>query len=249
MEELPPLTALSPAEIAEKIGPLAGGASAAAVVLDTRPSPDFFASHIPDSVHIALAGQFAAWAGALIGLDREIILVAEDPERLEESRMRLARVGIERFAGYLDGGILAWQRSGRRVAQFAQISAGELRQLLAREPGMQLVDVRRAVEWDAGHIAHARHAPLNKFAASLGSDSGVAKKLLPEFELDRPVIVHCQGGYRSAIAASLLERAGFSMVVNVIGGFDAWKLQKFPMEVSEKMIAPQANAEHVKTQG
>jgi rhodanese-related sulfurtransferase len=247
MVELPPLKALSPDEVAEKIGQRVGGPAATALVLDTRPSGDFIASHIPGSVHIALSGQYAAWAGALIGLDREIILVAEDPERLEESRTRLARVGIERIAGYLDGGISAWQRSGRQVAQFAQISAGELRQLLVREPGMQLVDVRRASEWDAGHIAQAHLAPLNKFAALLGADAGAGKKLLPELEQNRPVIVHCQGGYRSAIAASLLERAGFSMVVNVIGGFDAWKLQKFPTETSSHTNAPSANAEHAKT--
>jgi rhodanese-related sulfurtransferase len=133
------------------------------------------------------------------------------------------------------------------VAQFAQISAGELRQLLVREPEMQLVDVRRAGEWDSGHIAQAHLAPLNKFASLINSGSEAAKKLLPEFETDRPVIVHCQGGYRSAIAASVLERSGFSMIVNVIGGFDAWKLQKFPMEVSEKSSASQTSAEHAKT--
>jgi hydroxyacylglutathione hydrolase len=247
MEELPPLAALSPDEVAEKIGQRVGGPAAMAVVLDTRPSNDFFASHIPGSVHIALSGQYAAWAGALIGLDREIILIAEDPERLEESRMRLARVGIEHIAGYLDGGISAWQRSGRTVAQFAQISAGELSQVLERDPKMQVVDVRRASEWEAGHIDQAHLAPLNKFAALVGADSSAAKKLLPNFEMDRPVIVHCQGGYRSAIAASLLERAGFSMVVNVIGGFDAWKLQKLPVKTSEHVSAPSANAQHAKT--
>ena len=84
------------------------------MVLDTRPSNDFFASHVPGSVHIALSGQYAAWAGALIGLDREIILVAEDPERTEESRMRLARVGIEHIAGYLEAEFgVAAQRTAR----------------------------------------------------------------------------------------------------------------------------------------
>jgi hydroxyacylglutathione hydrolase len=252
MEELPPLAALSPAGVAEKIEQRT---SAPAVILDTRPSGDFFASHIPGSVHIALSGQYASWAGALIGLDREIILVAEDPERAEESRMRLARVGIEHIAGYLEGGVSAWQRSGRAVTQFAQISAGELSQVLESDSGMQLIDVRRATEWDAGHIAQARLVPLNKLAALIGSDSGAAKKLFPNFDTDRPVVVHCQGGYRSAIAASLLERAGFSMVVNVIGGFDAWKLQNLPVETQEKSVAPvnvkdeTANAERGKTHG
>lgn len=242
MQELPSLAALSPDKVAEKIGQRIGGPAATAVILDTRPSNDFFASHVPGSVHIALSGQFAAWAGALVGLDREIILVAEDPERTEESRIRLARVGIEHIAGYLDGGISAWERSGRQVAQFAQISAGELRQLLVREPGTQLVDVRRSGEWDAGHIAQAHLAPLNKFSTVVASGPDAAAKLLPNFEVDRPVIVHCQGGYRSAIAASLLERAGFSMVVNVIGGFDAWKLQQFPTETSEKLNAEKPHA-------
>jgi glyoxylase-like metal-dependent hydrolase (beta-lactamase superfamily II)/rhodanese-related sulfurtransferase len=238
MQELPPLAALSADEVAKRVGQPGIEAGNGALILDTRPSSDFFASHIPGSVHIALSGQFASWAGALIGLDREIILIAEDSERTEESRMRLARVGIEHITGYLEGGIPAWQRSGRSVTQFAQVSAGELRQLLTREPGMQVIDVRRATEWDDGHIAQARLAPLNKFAALLGSDANAAKKLFQDMDMHRPVIVHCQGGYRSAIAASMLERAGFSMVVNVIGGFDAWKLQQFPMEKSEKSAAP-----------
>jgi len=233
MQELAPLALLPPDKVAEKVGNTRNGFSTGAVILDTRPSSDFFASHIPGSVHIALSGQYASWAGALIGLDREIILVAEDLERAEESWMRLARVGIEHIAGYLEGGISAWQRSGRAVSQFAQVSAGELHQLLARERGIQVVDVRRASEWESGHIAEAHPAPLNKFAALVTPDSGAVKKLLPDFDTDRPVVVHCQSGYRSAIAASLLERAGFSMVVNVIGGIDAWTLQKFPVETSQ----------------
>ena len=243
MQELPPLAALSPDEVAKRVGQPGVDASTGALILDTRPSSDFFASHIPGSVHIALSGQFAAWAGALIGLDREIILVSEDPERTEESRMRLARVGIEHITGYLEGGIPAWQRSGRPVTQFAQVSTGELRQLLIREPGMQVIDVRRAAEWESGHISEAKLVPLNKLAALLAPDSTAAKNLLKDLESQRPAIVHCQGGYRSAIAASLLERAGFSMVVNVIGGFDAWKLQKFPMEIAEKPGAPQMNVD------
>ena len=242
LQELPPLTALSPDEVEKRVGRPGVDAGSGALILDTRPSSDFFASHVPGSVHIALSGQYASWAGALIGLDREIILVAEDLERTEESRMRLARVGIERITGYLEGGISAWQRSGRMVSQFAQVSAGELRQLLVREPGMQVVDVRRSAEWDAGHISQAKLLPLNKLAALLGSDSSTANKLFQNLDVHRPIIVHCQGGYRSAIAASMLERAGFSMVVNVIGGFDSWKLQQFPVVTSEKSSASETKA-------
>jgi len=224
MRELPPLAALSPEEVER----LTSAAEGAAIVLDTRPSGDFFAAHIPGSVHIALSGQYAAWAGAIIGLDQPIVLVAEDTEKLEESRMRLARVGIERVIGYLEGGIEGWQRSGKRVAQSAQISAGELKNLLGAGGEIQVVDVRRPAEWETGHIAEARLKPLNQFAVLVSSNGEAGKKLLADLDPARPLAVHCKTGYRSAIAASLLERAGFAAVANLTGGFDAWEAQKLP---------------------
>lgn len=224
MEELKPLDALSPVQVER----LTSTAKSAAIVLDTRPSGDYFAAHIPGSVHIPLSGQYASWAGAIVGLDQPIILLAEDEERLAESRMRLARVGIERVVGYAEGGIAAWQRSGRRVAQTAQIGALELRNQLATGNEIQVVDVRRAAEWDAGHIAEGRLKPLNQFAALLASNGEASKKLLADLDPVRPVAVHCKSGYRGAIAASLLERAGFATVANVTGGFDAWEAQKLP---------------------
>jgi rhodanese-related sulfurtransferase len=179
-------------------------------------------------VHIPLSGQYASWAGAIIGLDQPIILLAEDEERLAESRMRLARVGIERVVGYVEGGVAAWQKSGRRVAQSAQISALELRNELAAGSEIQVVDVRRASEWDTGHIAEGHLKPLNQFAALLAPNGEARGKLLAGLDTARPVAVHCKSGYRGAIAASLLERAGFGTVANVTGGFDAWDAQKLP---------------------
>jgi hydroxyacylglutathione hydrolase len=224
MEELKPLAALSP----EQVERLTSAKQGAAIVLDTRPSGDYFAAHIPGSVHIALSGQYASWAGAIIGLDQPIVLLAEDADQIEESRMRLARVGIERVVGYVEGGIDAWQRSGRRVAQTAQVSAGELRNLLAAGGEIQVVDVRRPAEWEAGHIAEGHLKPLNQFAALLGANGEASRKLLSDLDPARPVAVHCKSGYRSAIAASLLERAGFATVGSVTGGFDAWEVQKLP---------------------
>lgn len=228
MKELPPLVALAPAEVER----LTSGPLAKAIVLDTRPSNDYLAAHVPGSVHIALSGQYASWAGALIGLDRPVVLLAEDPERLEESRMRLARVGIERILGFLDGGVAGWQHSGRTVAQLAQVSAGELKNLLAADSGIQVVDVRRSSEWNDGHIAQANLKPLNQFAALLTLGTEGPAKIVADLDPSRPLVVHCQGGFRSAIAASMLERAGFSTVVNLIGGFDAWKAQKLPSVAS-----------------
>jgi glyoxylase-like metal-dependent hydrolase (beta-lactamase superfamily II)/rhodanese-related sulfurtransferase len=227
MEELKPLEALSPDQVEQ----FTLAEKGAAIVLDTRPSGDYFAAHIPGSVHIPLSGQYASWAGAIIGLDQPIILLAEDEERLAESRMRLARVGIERVVGYVEGGIAAWQRSGRRVGQTAQIGALELRNQLAEGNEIQVVDVRRASEWDAGHIAEGRLKPLNQFAALLASNGEARGRLLADLDSARPVAVHCKSGYRGAIAASLLERAGFATVANVTGGFDAWEAQKLPRAV------------------
>jgi hydroxyacylglutathione hydrolase len=224
MEELKPLAALTPEQVERAVS----AAKDAAIVLDTRPSGDYFAAHIPGSVHIALAGQYASWAGAIIGLDQPIVLLAEDAERVEESRMRLARVGIERVAGYVEGGIRGWQRSGRRVAQSAQVSAVELRNLLAAGNEIQVVDVRRPAEWDTGHIAEGRLKPLNQFAALLTQNGEASKKLLADLDRARPVAVHCKSGYRSAIAASLLERAGFATVASLTGGFDAWEAHALP---------------------
>ncbi len=241
LEVLSPLPALTP----EQVEKLISGATAEAIVLDTRPSTEFFAGHVPGSVHIALSGQYAAWAGALVGLDRSVIIVAEDPERLDESRLRLTRVGIEKVIGYLSGGVEAWQRSGRPVTQLAQISAGELRNLLTADEGVQLVDVRRGAEWGSGHVAQARHISLNQFASLVGPNGETARKFLAGLDPTRPVVVHCQSGYRSAIAASLLERAGFPTVVNLTGGFEAWRALKLPVALQEAPT-PERGAAHAK---
>lgn len=213
LADLPPLAAFSPAEVARR-------QKEGAVVLDTRPAAEFGAGHVPGSIQIALGGQFASWAGAVIGLDQAIVLVAEDPERLEEARMRLARVGIENVIGYLDGGVLAWHKDGRKLAEVPQVSVNDLARQLDQAPGeIQVVDVRRPQEWEAGHIVQAALKPLNRLAEMLG-----------DLDRTRPVAVHCKGGYRSSIASSLLLRAGFTSVLNVVGGFDAWQAQKLPVK-------------------
>ncbi len=221
IDNLAPLQALSPAQVES----LTSSNAPAAILLDTRPWIDFAAAHVPGSVHIALGGQYASWAGTLIGLERSIVLLAEDEARLEESRLRLTRVGIERVAGYLEGGMEAWQRSGRPAEQVAQTSAGELAAALATGEHIQVLDVRRQSEWEAGHIAQAKLIPLSRFAGLAEPNAKSEEGLFAGLDRTQPVAVHCKGGYRSAIAASLLQRAGFQKVVNVLGGFDAWVAQ------------------------
>jgi glyoxylase-like metal-dependent hydrolase (beta-lactamase superfamily II)/rhodanese-related sulfurtransferase len=217
LAELPELPALSPQQVLER-------QAAGAVVLDTRPAAQFGAGHVPGAIHIALSGQYASWAGTLLGLNHPIVLVAEDPERLQESRMRLARVGIENVGGYVRGGVLAWEHAGLPLDQVPQISVLDLYQQLCDQPDeIQVVDVRRPVEWEAGHIERAALKPLNKLTT-----------LLDDLNPAKPIAVHCKSGYRSSIATSLLERAGFRSVMNVVGGFDAWQAQKLPVALPKR---------------
>jgi hydroxyacylglutathione hydrolase len=231
LSELAPLASLSPEEFRRK-------QDEGAIVLDTRPAAQFGGGHIPGSVHIALSGQFASWAGALIGLDRPLLLIAEDPEHLAEARMRLARVGIENAAGTLEGGLLTWQRAGLPLEEIPQISVVDLHREITERPGeVQVVDVRNAGEWQAGHVREALHKPLSTMALDaaislLGHVNGQA------LDPNRPLAVHCKSGYRSSIASSLLQRAGFRQVLNVTGGFDAWTAQKFPVETAERAATP-----------
>jgi hydroxyacylglutathione hydrolase len=210
LSELPPLRSLSPTD-------LEGMLKAGEIALDVRPMDEFAAGHVPGSVNIALGGQFASWAATVLGLASHPVLIAETDAQIEEARIRLARVGIEALDGYLAGGVTAWKQSGQPLATVAQIGAQELEQRLAAGK-VQVLDVRREPEWDAGHVEGATWWPLDNFRVSP-----------PEIDHEVPLAVHCKGGYRSMIAASLLQRAGFRNVMNLIGGFDAWQEAKLPV--------------------
>ena len=185
------------------------------VALDVRPVGDFAAGHVPGSVNIALSGQFASWAGAVLGLSSHPVLIADTQEQLSEARLRLARVGIEDVAGYLADGLDGWKRAGFDLAQTPQMTVQELSTRLD-ERNLQVLDVRRQSEWEAGHISGADWYPLDRFKAAL-----------PPLNPDATIAVHCAGGYRSMIACGLLQRAGFD-VINVIGGYDAWRQAHLP---------------------
>jgi hydroxyacylglutathione hydrolase len=216
LSDLPELSPLTPAEVQTILSD--GG-----IVLDVRPGEQFAAGHVPGSVNIALSGQFASWAGSLLGLGASPVLIAESQDEVSEARMRLARVGLEDSQGFLNGGIEAWRHAGFPLAAITQIDVQELDRKLQGD-GTQILDVRREPEWEAGHIAEASWWPLDNF-----------KIAPPEIDRDLPLAVHCKGGYRSMIACSLLQRAGFQNVVNVSGGFDAWREAKLPV-VAEKTV-------------
>jgi hydroxyacylglutathione hydrolase len=187
------------------------------IALDVRPGDLYASGHVPGSINIPLSGQFASWAGTILGLSSSPVLIADAPEQLSEARLRLARVGIEAERGYLEGGIAGWRRAGFELATLPEISVQELqRQLAANQT--QLLDVRREAEWMAGHVEKAAWWPLDRFRIAP-----------PEVDLNVPLAVHCQSGYRSMIACSLLQRAGFQNVVNVSGGLGAWQEAKLPV--------------------
>jgi len=217
LSDLPQLRPITPAELQKMMND-------GAVALDVRAVEAFAAGHVPGSVSIALSGQFASWAGAVLGLQAHPVLIAENAEQMEEARLRLARVGIEALDGYLAGGVEGWKQAGLPLATIAQIDVEQLNANL-RAGGLQVLDVRRAPEWEAAHIEDATWWPLDNFKVSP-----------PELDQNAPIAVHCKGGYRSMIASSLLQRAGFKNVINVVGGFDAWQQAKLPC-VAEKPVS------------
>jgi hydroxyacylglutathione hydrolase len=184
-----------------------------AIVLDTRPAMQFGVAHVPGSIHIGLSGQYASWAARIVGLDKPIILVGEDPDHIRESQLRLARVGIENVHAYLEDGITGWIACGYELDYIPQISVQEFAELLGREKDqVAILDVREPGEVEADAMKSSVRIPLGQLQARTA-----------ELDPGKLLVVHCKGGYRSSIATSILRRAGFRDIANLTGGFDAWK--------------------------
>ncbi len=211
LAELPEPVSVSPAELKSLL-------EQGIMALDVRSNAEFISGHVPGSVNIALSGQFATWAATVLGLSSRPVLIADTPEQYSEARTRLARVGIENPRGFLKDGVAGWKSAGFALAETPQISVQQLQERLA-SGSMQVLDVRREPEWQAGHITGAAWWPLDNFRVST-----------PEIDPTAPLAVHCKSGYRSMIACSLLQRAGFQNVINVTGGFDDWKQAALPVE-------------------
>ena len=211
INELPAPKPLSAAEVKRR-------QAEGTILLDTRPSADFSAAHIPGSVHIALSGQYASWAARILGLDRHIILIGEDADQLRESQLRLARVGIEHVDAYLEGGITGWHEAGYELDYIPQVTAHELDDLITKEKDhLTILDVRESNEVALGAFENSIRIPLGQLA-----------KHTTELDPTKLVVVHCKGGYRSAIASSILRRAGLRDIANLTGGFDAWQATHKP---------------------
>ncbi len=192
------------------------------IVLDTRPTALFGAGHIPASVHISLAGQYASWAARILGLDVRIVIVGEDLERVRESQIRLARVGMENVIGYLEDGVSGWTNAGYALNSIPQIGVQDLAAMLADQVTRPcVIDVREPLEISQGAIAGSISIPLGQLAVRSG-----------DLDRQRSFVVHCKSGYRSTIATSLLHREGVGQIANLVGGFDAWKAAGLPFVLS-----------------
>lgn len=185
-------------------------------VLDTRNATEFTQSFIPGAISIGLEGRFAEWAGSLLPFDQPLVLVTEQGKE-EESVVRLARVGFENVQGYLKGGMASWTEAGEATDLIIDIEPDELAMDIPHDKKLEVVDVRKPSEFDICHIKGATNAPLDK----LMDPFNVAL-----LETDKNLYVHCAGGYRSVIAASLLKRQGYNNLRNILGGFSAMKEEK-----------------------
>lgn len=188
-----------------------------ALILDVRDAETFAAGFVPGSINIGLDGQFAPWVGALISDLKQPILLITPDGREEETVERLTRVGYDFAIGYLRGGLDAWKAAGFEVDSIQRLDASELESLYTQEPF--ILDVRNAAEYKNGHLVAAQHAPLDYLNDYL--------QMIPK---DREVNLHCAGGYRSMIAASILRSRGWNLLRDVRGGYAAIRETGLPVE-------------------
>ena len=196
---------------------------AGAQVVDVRDGIDFEGGHLKGALNIALGGKYATWAGSMLAAAEPIVVVAGEGAE-EEAVTRLGRIGFDNVAGFLAGGMGALATREDLVERTGRITAPALAEWLAGKrsdagPVPVVVDVRGAAEHAAGHVVPSVNIPLTHL-----------EERIAELPADRPVVVHCEGGYRSAIAASLLQKLGRSDVHDMVGGYKAWVAAKLPVE-------------------
>jgi hydroxyacylglutathione hydrolase len=192
--------------------------AAGAQVLDTRNATEFASAHLAGSINIGLIGQYATWAGTVLDRKNPIVIIA-DPGREKESAIRLGRIGFDHVSGYLQDGLQSLESRPELIAFTERLSAPFAAELLSSAQPPLAIDVRAPRERDQKHIAGSLSIPLNHLAENF--------EKLPK---DRRLLVYCAGGYRSSIAASLLQRGGFESVGEIAGGIAGWEAAKLPVQ-------------------
>jgi len=192
-----------------------------AQILDTRDPDEFAAAHLAGSINIGLGGQYATWAGTVLDRTHPIVIIA-DPGRENESAVRLGRIGFDHVAGYLQNGLHSLESRPEKVAFIERLSAQFAAELLSSSQPPLAIDVRAPREREQKHIGGSLGIPLNRLVENL--------ETLPK---NRPLLVYCAGGYRSSIAASLLQGSGFDSVGEIAGGIAAWEAAKLPINSAQ----------------
>jgi hydroxyacylglutathione hydrolase len=192
-----------------------GGAGAH--ILDVRDATEYAKGHLLGSINIGLGGQYATWAGTILDRTKPIVIVAE-PGREQEAALRLGRIGFDHVRGYLSGGMEALANRPDLVCPTELVSAQAAAEELATTEPPLVLDIRNPHEWAARHIADSVNIPLSHL-----------QKRIAEIPRDRRIAVHCAGGYRSSIAASILHQHGITNLFEVAGGLAAWEAAKLPI--------------------
>jgi glyoxylase-like metal-dependent hydrolase (beta-lactamase superfamily II)/rhodanese-related sulfurtransferase len=183
------------------------------ILLDTRTSAEFTEGFIPGSIFIGLEGRFAEWAGSLLSFDKPMLLIAPTGKE-EEAVIRLSRVGFDKMEGFLQGGFDTWKNAGEKTDMIINVEPDELVMDIPHDPNLVIVDVRRETEFADGHLKDALNLPLNEM-------TDIAE--LAQFDDSQNLYIHCAGGFRSVIAASLLKSHGVHNLRNVTGGWNKIK--------------------------
>ena len=194
--------------------------TAGAQLLDTRDPADFEGAHLVDSVNIGLGGSYATWAGILLSRERPIVIIVE-PGREEEAALRLGRIGFDHVAGFLEGGMAALEARPDLIRRAERVTAATLAEQLASSNPPAVLDVRTPGERHHKRIRGSIHIPLNHL-----------QERIDEVPRDKPLVVHCAGGYRSAIAASILALHGIAGA-DLVGGISAWEVAVGTLETAE----------------
>ena len=189
-----------------------------AIVLDVRNQTEFAKGHVPRSIFIGLDGSFAPWVGALIADVKQPVLLVAPEGRVEEAVTRLSRVGFDQTLGFLKGGFDAWKQAGKDFDTVDSMSAEKFKEQLESDSSTPVFDVRKEGEYVSEHIAEAKNTPLD-----------FLNDYLAEFPEKETFYVHCAGGYRSMIAASILKSRGIHNLIDVAGGFKAIKEADIPV--------------------
>lgn len=214
----PPILAEWPAPGALDIGRLAPALAAHEIVVDTRAADAFAAGHARGTLNIPIGKSFSTWAGWLLPNDRDLRLIATSQVEATRAAREMAKIGLDLVAGWFPADALPkWSESSGGLERVVQSSAPALASRIA-SGDVTVVDVRNASEWAHGHLPRAIHIPV-----------GYLSSRAAEIPRDRPVVVQCQGGTRSAIAASVLLRLGVSAVINLRGGYDEWNREALPV--------------------